>query len=200
MEAATNFASSSLSSVRPSVRPSVGRSVCLSLLLSLYPPPLRISCAHPSFLPVWILCFWTPAQLTQWKRKPWELPATWSGRRRRRQKKKEQLVCGCWSQSGVKGSASIPHRYRKKRAVVYRNVTNVFIFQLKGVKGALRCVRCSRGGFMRKMSAVAHFFWVRTGAVRTRRFSSLNSFRHTFNHSIMYYRYFLNCLFWLYCK
>lgn len=60
------------------------------------------------------------------------------------------------------------------------------------------------GGVVRKMSAVAHFFWVRTGDTGDDASLHLIAekmfFRHTFNRSIMYYLYFLNCLFWLYCK
>lgn len=150
--------------LRQSVRLSLPLSFSPSFSFSL-PPSLSfadIVCASlSSSLDLVGGFFWDPSSAPQWMREPWEFSQTWRG-------KKNNLFAAVGANQAWRAAEPF-HSGRETKRCYYKNVMNVFIFQQKGVN-MLWGVSDALGGFVRKMPAVAHFFWVRMtvyGAVWT---------------------------------
>lgn len=136
MEPTTYFSSCSLRSVSLSFPPSLLLSFSLSLSLS----PLQISCAHRFFLLgscFFFVVFLDPSSAPQWMREPWEFSQTWRGG-------KKNLFAAVGANQAWRAAEPF-HSGRETKRCYYKNVMNVVIFQQKGGKYAVRCVRCSQG-------------------------------------------------------
>lgn len=106
--------------------PSLSLSVSLFLSLSF----ADIECA--SSLQILLL---DPSLAPQWIREPWEFSQALE--------EKKQLVCSCWSSSGVEEQQGYL-RYSKKKTVII-GMSWMSLSHIRRGEFAVRCARCSQG-------------------------------------------------------